>query len=112
MRVIPSRADGEGPRSRTMGYANPLSRTTQIEPPEQRELLCVTKGRLRGPSARFASLGMTPLMEIVGLAADQLFVSEGPDFFGFDQDHVVRVLDLTFDHEKWFFRNQKPHPFE
>jgi hypothetical protein len=51
-------------------------------------------------------------MKIVGLAADELLVGERADFLGFDQDDVVGVLDHAFDNEKWFFRNQEPHPLE
>jgi hypothetical protein len=48
-------------------------------------------------------------MKIVRLAADELFVRERPDLFGFDQDNVLGVLHLAFDQEKWFLGNQEPH---
>jgi hypothetical protein len=52
-------------------------------------------------------------MKIVRLAADQLVaVSERQNFFGFDQDHVLGVLNLAFDDEKRFLRDEKPHPLE
>src|SRR5688572_5371438 len=64
-----------------------------------------------GRIARLRS-GLPPLVKIVRLAADELFVGERADLLGLDQDNVFRVLNRSFDDEKRLFRNQKPHPFE
>src|ERR1041385_1125766 len=61
--VIPSRADGEGPRSRTKVTQAPLPRCTKRGLMNVVVLICVIGYRLRGPSARFASLGMTSALE-------------------------------------------------
>ena len=65
MMVIPSRADGEGPRSCKLGGQK------TIRP----EMTVCSRGhakaieRVRGPSARFASLGMTRVAIILNLAS-------------------------------------------
>ena len=56
--VIPSRAGGEGPHSRTQNHARSLSRTTKLGVANTLALICVSSDRLRGPSPS-ARLGMT-----------------------------------------------------
>ena len=53
--VIPSRADGEGPHS----WKLPLPRKSTRTLTENARRNAKAIARMRGPSARFASLGMT-----------------------------------------------------
>ena len=51
-------------------------------------------------------------MKIMGVAAGELAVGEGFDFFGFNDHDVVGVLDLAFDDEKVFLRDEEALFFE
>ena len=46
-------------------------------------------------------------MEIVGGAADEVFVLEALDVMGFDADDVVHVLETAGDEEKRFLGNDE-----
>jgi hypothetical protein len=58
MCVIPSRADGEGPPNCKLGYASENGGRYDVD--AQPDAVAVE--RLWGPSARFASLGMTRIL--------------------------------------------------
>ena len=65
MRVIPSRGDGEGPRNCKL----PLPRKSTRRLTEDAGWNAKAIERVRGPSARFASLGMTSVAIILNLAS-------------------------------------------
>ena len=46
-------------------------------------------------------------MEIVGGAADEIFVVEAFDVVGFDGDNVVDVLEAAGDEEERFLRDDE-----
>lgn len=57
-------------------------------------------------------LKLAPLMKIVGLAADELFVCKRPDFSCFNQDDIIGILHFTFNQEEILLSNDEPKPLE